>query len=264
MNRDIDFKTAKIIKTDSLKKSGEQFALVSLSIRNIDAILALQDIIFDNLPEKQQSFILRKSREFFEGHLAAGNIVLGIVHNGQLVAQSVIVNPTENNPKTGMVDMALDAKLDKVTIIQGVAVHPDYRGNNLHLAMIGAWHDIAREQKRTHILGEVAVDNHYSWSNALKEGRQIHSIGVDPSDGTQVYNMHAKLSAVDKNRLKADFNKASAKNSVQCPHNDIEKQKKLLAEGYKGVRFDQASGMIEFKLPKARNKKPSSGGKHLP
>jgi len=262
MNTDIDLKTAPTLKVGTMKKSGEQFALVSLSAQNIDAILALQDIIFDSLPEQEQSFLLRKSREFFEKHFAAGNIVLGVVHNGQLVAQSVVVNPTAQNPKTGMVDMVLDAQPQDVTIIQGVVVNPAYQGNRLMTEMVDAWLAIAEKQGRTHAIAEVATDNYYSWSIFLKEGLQIHSLGMDSSDGTQLYNIHANVASLTQKRLKPDFNKAGAKNKVKCPQADIEGQKKLLSEGYKGVGFDSANGRIIFEpFPKPPS---SSGAKRLP
>jgi ribosomal protein S18 acetylase RimI-like enzyme len=262
MSTDIDLKITPTLKVGSLKKSGGDFALVSLSAKNIDAILALQDIIFDSLSEQEQSFLLRKNEEFFEKHFAAGNIVLGVVHNGQLVAQSVVVNPTAQNPKTGMVDMVLDAQPWQVTIIQGVVVHPAYQGNRLMSEMVDAWLAIAEKQGRTHAIAEVAVGNYYSWSIFMKEGLHIHSMGVDPADGTELYNIHAKVAPLVKKRLQPDFNKAGAKNSIKCSHADIEAQKKLLSSGYKGVRFDPASGTIEFKPSKKPHQPP--GAKRLP
>lgn len=261
MNTDIDFKTTQTLKVGTLKKTGGDFALVSLSAKNIGAILALQDIIFDSLSEKEQSFLLRKSREFFEKHFAAGNIVLGAVHNGQLVAQSVVVNPTVQNPRTGMVDMVLDAQPWEVTIIQGVVVHPAYQGNCLMTEMVDAWLDIAEKQGRTHAIAEVAVGNYYSWSIFMKEGMHIHSMGVDPADGTELYNIHAEVAPLVKKRLQPDFNKASARDSIKCPHADIEAQKKLLSAGHTGVRFDPVSGAIEF--TPAKRPQPS-GAKRLP
>jgi N-acetylglutamate synthase-like GNAT family acetyltransferase len=262
MSTDIDLKNTQTIKVDTLKKNGGQYALVSLSAGNIDAILALQDVIFDSLSAKEQSFLLRKSREFFEKHFAEGNIVLGVVHNGQLVAQSVIVHPTAQNPRTGMVDMVLEAKPEEVTIIQGVVVHPAYQGNRLMTEMVDAWLAIAEKQGRTHAIAEVAVGNYFSWSIFLKEGLHIHSLGVDPADGTQLYNIHARVAPLVKKRLKPDFNKASAKGSVKCHHADIEAQKKLLSSGHKGVKFDPAAGTIEFKPSK--KPPPPPNGKRLP
>jgi RimJ/RimL family protein N-acetyltransferase len=262
MSTAIDLKNTHTLKVDTLKKTGEQYALVSLSAGNIDAILALQDVIFSSLSAMEQSFLLRKSRKFFKKHFAAGNIVLGIVHNGQLVAQSVIVHPTAQNPKTGMVDMALDAKPEEVTIIQGVVVHPAYQGNRLMTAMVDAWLEIAEKQGRTHAIAEVAVGNYYSWSIFLKEGLHIHSLGVDPADGTQLYNIHARVAPLLKRRLTPDFNKASAKDSVKCLQADFEAQKKLLSSGHKGVKFDPASGTIEFTPPKKPHK--PSNPKRLP
>lgn len=251
MTTDIDLKTVNTLKLDYLKKNNEQYAMVALSPQNIDAILALQDIIFASLSAEEQSYVLKKDKAFFDDHFANGNIVIGAVHNGKLVAQSIIVNPTPEHPKHGMVDMVLPGKVEEITIIQGVLVDPAYQGNRLMSAMVDTWLDIADKEHRGHAIAEVAVGNYYSWSVFLKEGMEIHSLGLDTSDGTELYNIHADIPALIQKRLTPDFNKAAAKNTVDCPLNDLAQQKKLVSEGYKGVGFDKAKNALQFKKPGA-------------
>jgi RimJ/RimL family protein N-acetyltransferase len=249
MNTHIDINDTAILQEDLLEKTGEPYALVLLSADNIPQILALQDIAFKDLSAHEQSFLLKKSQNFFEKHFAADNLVLGIVHEGQLIAQSIIVNPTAAHPKTGMVDMPLEVPVSKVSVIQGVIVHPDYRGNHLMTAMVDAWLAVAHLQKRTHVLAEVARDNAFSWSVFLKEGLQIHSIGTDPADNTEVYNIHANVTPLIRKRLKHAFNKNSVRNTVECPQSDVDLQKALLEQGYAGIKFNPANGNISFKPP---------------
>src|ERR1700722_14739448 len=96
---DIDLRDTKVLGTNRLEKTGEEYSLVLLSAKNIDQILALEDVAFANLSAEEQTYLLRKDRDFFEKHFAAGNDVLGIIHKGRLAAQSVIVNPTPARPK---------------------------------------------------------------------------------------------------------------------------------------------------------------------
>ncbi len=249
MSTEIDINTAAVLKTDFLKKNNEQYAIVSLAPQNIGAILALQDVIFASLTAEEQSYVLKKDQAFFDNHFANGNIVIGVVHDGKLIAQSVVVNPTPEHPKHGMVDMALPGKVEEITVIQGVLVDPAYQGNRLMTAMVDMWLDIAEKQGRGHAIAEVAVGNYYSWSVFLKEGMEIHSMGLDASDGTVLYNVHAEVPALIQKRLTPDFNKAAAKGAVDCPINDLAQQQKLIAEGYKGVAYDTAKKAMQFKKP---------------
>lgn len=246
MTNQINTDNAYVLKTGSLKKTGGEYALILLSEKNIDDILLLQEAALSALPEDQKSFLLKKDREFFEKHFAGGNTVIGIEHEGALIAQSVIVNPTADNPKTGMTDIRLKAKPEKTTVLQGIVVHPDFRGNKLITEMIDAWIDLAKSQKRTDALAEVSLENFHSWAAFLKEGLQIHSIGTDPADGTELYNIHARIKPLAKKRLKEEFNKKSRR-TVDVPHDDIEKQKELLSKGYKGVNADNDSKSIKFR-----------------
>ncbi len=259
MNPHIHLDHTPILKQSSLPKTGGGYALVLLSGQHIDQILSLQDTVFDTLSAEEQGFLLKKNRAFFENHFSNGNAVLGIVHGGHLIAQSIIVHPTSKNPKTGMVDMTLNAPTDKITLLQGIIVHPDYQGNRLMTVMVDAWLTLAKEQRRTHALAEVAVGNVYSWSVFLREGLHIHSLGRDTADGTQVYNIHARVAPLIQKRLRPDFNKASSKRSVQCPQVDLERQRKILANGYRGVKFNAADGSIEFQPFKRKPRAPGAG-----
>lgn len=242
----IDINALTILKQDILPKTGGDQTLVLLTGNQMDQILALQDKVFNSLSEAEKPYLLKKEKEFFQKHLDHGNLILGVVHDGQLIAQSILLNPTKEHPKTGMVDMKLPSGVDKITIIQGVIVDPDYRGNKLMTTMVDTWLDISKKNKRKDAISEVTVENHYSWSVFLKEGMHIHSIGTDPSDGTVVYNMHAHVSGWIKERLHAKFNDAAAKITVSCKMTDIENQKKLLKKGYIGTQFDAANQNIVF------------------
>jgi hypothetical protein len=244
----------KTLKTGTLKKTGAPYEITTLTPADIPQILNLQDEVFDSLTADEQNFLLRKDKSFFENHFAHGNIVLGIVSEGKLVAQSVILHPTSAHPKSGMTDMALDAKPEEVTVLQGVIVHPDYRGNKLMTFMVDEWLAVANAEGRKHALAEVTTGNFFSWSVFMKEGLGIHSLGCDKSDGTDLYNMYAEVAPLMEKRLKGDFNNAAA--VVKVPLGDIESQKTLTNAGFLGVAFEAANQNIVFQAPKNAAKAP--------
>lgn len=250
-----DYSTQKTLKTSRLKKTGEDFSIVTLCPADIPQMLALQNDVFLDMTKEEQNFLLRKDRKFFEDHFANGNPVLGIISGGKLVAQSIVVNPTAAHPKSGMTDMTLDATPEQITILQGVIVHPDFRGNKLMTYMVDEWLDIAKKEGRKHAIAEVATGNFYSWSVFMKEGLSIHSLGHDDKDGADLYNMHAKVQPMIKQRLKPEFNKASKLPSVEVAASDLESQKTLTKAGFVGVAFNAANQNIIFKAQKAPKKK---------
>lgn len=249
MERDIAIDASHKILSGCLPKTGGSYDLVLLTRDNIDAMLALQKMVFDGLAPQEKPFLLPKDRAFLEGHFSAGSSALGVVHDGRLVAQSLVVNPTPAHPDTGMTDMALPAAPEKLTVMQGVVVDPAYRGNALMTVMIGAWLALASVSGRSTALAEAATGNRHSWAAFLQEGLSLHSIGTDKSDGTVLYNIHAEVAPLMKRRLSPDFNKAAAKGGVSVPMHDIAEQKKMLARGYEGVVFDAPKKAIVFRRP---------------
>ncbi len=243
MATDINLIDITVLRTDRLEKTGEQYALVSLSAQNIDQILALKDIAFDNLGAGEKTYLAdNKDRDFFESHFAVGNEVLGIVHDGHLIAQAIIVNPTPANPETGLA-IEVDAPIDSIAVLQGAIVHPDYRGNHLQGVLVDERIAMAERNGRTEIFSEVALNNSFSWFVLMKKGLHIESTGISPHTGAEVYVMRGKPPA-----LHLTFN-GSAEDKRQCPQLDIAQQKDLLAAGYKGTGFDPAGKTLTFQRP---------------
>ncbi len=177
-------------------KSGQDYDLVTLRSKHIDHLLALQEIIYDDLPDEHKVFILPKSRQFFEDHFNRGNPMIGVIANDELIAQSIVLNPTKKYPKTGMVDMEEVGPPESVTVIQGMLVRPEFRGQKIAHVMADAWINISKKDGRFNALSETAIDNSKSWAVFLDMGMHMVSMGVDPEDGTKVYNIHNRVQRV--------------------------------------------------------------------
>jgi len=240
MDTEIDLNGTEVLRTGQLKKIHEEYSVVALSARHIDQILALKEVAFAHLRDGEQVYLANnKDRIFFEEHFSAGDAVIGIVHNGRLIAQGIIVNPTPARPETGIA-IEMDVPIETVAVLQGAIVHPDYRGNNLQAVLIDERIDVSVRNGRMEIFSEVALGNSFSWGVLMKKGLHIESTGISPYTGAEVYVLRGHISRLRQPR------KLRAKDSCACPLTDVEQQKELLAAGYKGTQFDPAEKIITF------------------
>jgi ribosomal protein S18 acetylase RimI-like enzyme len=239
----IDLSGAEVIKTGRLQKTGAEYSLLSLSNQNIGQMLALQELVFANLSEKEKSYLAaNKDRDFFERHFAAGNEVLGIVQGDHLIAQALIFYPAANCQNTG-IDTRIEAPLDTIAVLQGAIVDPAYRGNALQGVLIEERLAMAERRGRKEIFCQVAIANSPSWSVLLKKGMHIENIGRSPYTGAEVYVMHGYVSSAHN-----DLNGACPSTGAVrvCPYAYIGQQKALFAIGYKGTMFDPVGQTITF------------------
>lgn len=227
------FNNATLVYQGQMLTTAASFSIVKLDQGFIPEIYGLHLKSIAALKDDEKAFLLEKPKSFFENHFsnAAGNTVLGIVCNDNLIGQSIILNPNAAHPDTGMTDMAPVGAPETITVLQGVSVLPEYRNNKLMHQMVHAWLNDAMTTGKHHALAEVEVHNIGSWSAFLNEGMQITSIGVDPDDGALLYNVHETLPEILKKRLTNSFNKA-AENSTICPINDFKTQQDMLANGH--------------------------------
>lgn len=243
-----------IISTGTLPKTGGTYSLVLLSRNHINAMLELEEAVHGNLQEDQRADIVPHDRAAFERHFDEGHIAVGLMHQGRIAAQSLLLLPSAQYPDTHIKDMRFGVKPEKVAVLSGMRVLPEYRGNNIQNLMIEARLGLALQNSRPHVITECAARNKASWHNLLQDGLAIHSMGRDPDDGTALYNLHARVKPLMKRRLKPDFNKAACrKNTVHILRADLAQQEKLLAAGHKGVCYHRDSDTIGFKkAPKSK------------
>lgn len=224
----------------TLPKTGETYEVTRLSAGAIDDVLALQDLVIDALPEEHKPFLLRKTRSFFEKHFKTGGVILGAWVDDTLIAQSIIVHPDKDRPNTGMVDMRPVGAPETLSILQGVAVHPNFRGNGLMETMVDLWLDFAAAEGREHAVAEIDARNHYSWGNFVDRGLNIVGIGIDKTDGTRVYNAHERLENIFKKRMREalELPLDEDEQAAECNRRDLTLQSALFSLGYVGIAHD--------------------------
>lgn len=171
-----------------------QLTICFLNANNVDAMQSLQAEVYQNLPPDCKSFIVPKTMEDFNQHLKRpGSLAIGVFHGTELIAQCLIVNPSDEHPETGMVDMRPpNCVPQEISVIQGLLVSPRHRGLRIGARLIAEWQKVCAQGNKTRLLVETAVANRYSWSLFLDAGIPIVSHGIDPTDDTHVFN-HLKI-----------------------------------------------------------------------
>lgn len=217
----------------SLKTTNQPYDILQLDKSHLGQIINLHKTVLNALPDDEKPFLLPKSPEYFAKlfNKVSPHKVIGIVQGGQLIAKSIAVYPTKTKPDSGMTAMPDEPASTTVSVLQGVTVLPQYRGNRLMHEMVHAWINHSHMARRKNVLSEVEVRNIASWSVFLDEGMEITSIGQDPDDGAWLYNMQGNIRQVMKGRLSDHF-KAASENAILCPVEDLQRQKDLLARGY--------------------------------
>ena len=214
---------------------------------NINEILELQSIVYNSLNDNEKDFLLPKSKEKILAHFAKGNLVQGYIEDGKLVAQSFITNPSLEYPETGMVDMQDQGSIEEgITVLQGLIVHPDYQGQGLSSKMIHNWIKFSAQQGKQVALAEVEVTNYKSYGGFLHAGLEIDSIGIDQSDGCEVFNIKGNPA---KALLKQAFNFVAPKiesDTVVIPAQDVKSIKQAFNNNYKATYWDKYSKQLVF------------------
>ncbi len=252
------------IAQGTLKKTGEKYYVGFLDEGHINEIKAFHDHIVKTLNPDEQAFFLQKPRSFFANHFKKGNgnAVLAIVkEDGAVIAQAIILNPSYTSPDTGMVDMDLSCRTDSITVLQGVGVLPEMRGNGLMHDLVSHWLDYAYSLGKTNAIAEIDVNNIASWNVFLKEGLKLVGMGIDPSDGTLVYNAHEDVKTAIMKRLSHVFNDKAVGPLFASHIENIEWHQKLFKEGQKCIGFNKAQKTLVFEAandlkPEPEKKEP--------
>lgn len=244
-----------VLEHGFLPKSGELYVVRFLDEGFLDAICALQERVYDALPEAEKNFLLPKTPDFFKQHLQDGHPIIGVICGDKVIAQSIIRVPTQHDQKTGMVDMPeLDSMdIESITVLQGVLCDPEYRGNKLMQNMVHHWLSWAGQNNRNNAIAEIEVRNHYSWSVFLDHGLWLVSMGHDETDGANLYNVHQDIPPSGKIKYKAikklgnEFqNVAHNETFMTCPAGDLHQQKALMDFGYACRGWDKKSKQMAF------------------
>lgn len=149
-----------------------------LTLQDLPEILKLQDIVIENLPDKERYY--KEDMPFFEKVLADGKTCLGLFEGGVLIGFHMASLP-EDSVAIGA-DVGLSGRGVSSFVQWGpTAIHPQYRQRGL-LRMLADHHlQIFRDRGYEHIYLTIAPQNYPSLSSALRQGflikRLTHKFG---------------------------------------------------------------------------------------
>jgi ribosomal protein S18 acetylase RimI-like enzyme len=182
--------TARMIREFTLPRTGDTGHIEVLGVEHLAQVLALQDETRSALPAAQKMFVLPQSTEYFSRLLERRNgLMIGIRVKGQLVSQMAMMGPltledamAQGAVTRNEVPFHHAETFDLIVVAKSMAVHPDWRGNELSQHMLEAALDQPFARTADHVFAQISVDNVHSWELFLRHGFGIVAAAIDSSD----------------------------------------------------------------------------------
>lgn len=234
--------TGQLTKHVGERTEQDRYVMRLLTIDELKAAVALQKYVYEQLPNKQVLYM--DSYEEMLEDMKNGAKLIG-VHNkaGELIAYRYIGFPGEASRNLGN-DINMPAEeLSKVAHLETTVVHPDYRGNSLQSLTLKQAVPLIKESGYTHLLCTVSPQNFYSLYNIIRNGLRIKALkkkyGTDKEgkDGMWRFILHRDLKKVKARKTDS---------LMRIPLGDLEKQKKLINEGFVGLWLSKESKLLNY------------------
>lgn len=186
-----------------------------LNKSNLDSILELQNIIFDDLNLKGKSkFLYRKSEEDFLKLLnSKDSFVLGYFDNNKLIGQIIIKHLTHDEEKEGCDYYISKENKSKIGIdgsfrfsVGGMMIHPDYRGHKMAQKLINEAENILSKKFQMNDIALLAIsstENPGSYLSFLSDGYSIISSFKSLEDGDNDYLLYKPIN-IKLNEIKGN------------------------------------------------------------
>ncbi len=173
----------------------ETFTPVLLDESDIPAFCALQQKVWNALPDHQKHFLKLRTEEDLKAHLDSRMPIIGVKDkNGNLVAQALVSYPLYAEAVKNLEGYPISGSEPVTAIVQSLAVSPEHGGKKLSQMVLDVAKDMALMSGHVQILAKVADDNPASISSFLKSRFTAASHGNDPKLGYAVtywkYNIY--------------------------------------------------------------------------
>lgn len=242
-------------KLDNSNLTSEIYLTVKkLDISNLTHVLHLQQKIINGLQDNEQHFILRRTKEDYENLLNGKNTnILGVFDDNKMIAQAVFETPSNQDTRS-MPEFKSDIPNENLVIFEAILVDPDYRGSGLMKKMLDIIEKNFIDDKRTHSIIQIAIDNPASWINALHHGMSITKVDLDPYDGCKVIYLEKKINQQQMplkiEPIKLSYSMHLGNNfhkKIPCL---FAKMKHLIGKGCIGVGLDKETNSLIWQKEK--------------
>jgi N-acetylglutamate synthase-like GNAT family acetyltransferase len=179
-----------MISEFKLPKSGGTAVIDILQPEHLPDVLALQDATREALPDDQKMFVLPQKPDYFEKFLTRKNgCMVGIRTDGTLIAQMAVMGSLtleeaiERNACTrNHVPYHHAEMTDLICVAKSMAVHPQWRGNELSQHMLNTVLDMPSVRAVDHVFAQMSASNVRSWELFMQRGFGIVASAIDPID----------------------------------------------------------------------------------
>jgi ribosomal protein S18 acetylase RimI-like enzyme len=188
--KDFPRKKPGMLNQFKLPKTGETARAEILGPGHLEDVLALHEATRAALPTEHKMFVLPQKPEYFEKFLTQKEgVLLGILTGNKLIAQLVIMGPMSLEDMISKRAVTRNeimfhhvGALDQCVAIKSMAVHPDYRGNELSQHILNAALDLPFVRQADQAFAQISADNARSWELFLNNGFGIVGAATDPGD----------------------------------------------------------------------------------
>ncbi|HEU0117541.1 MAG TPA: GNAT family N-acetyltransferase, partial [Alphaproteobacteria bacterium] len=173
-----------------LPKANVMATIDVLTTQDLADVLFLQEETRAALPPEQKMFVLPQPESYFRNLLQHVNgVMIGIRTGGKLIAQMALMGPLSieemiDGQKLTRNEIPFHhaGPTETAVIAKSMAVHPDWRGNELSQHMLEAAMRLPMARASDHMFAQVSVDNVRSWELFLRHGFGIVAAAIDPTD----------------------------------------------------------------------------------
>lgn len=203
-----------------------------LEERHLSEIMEIQKVVVANLPRADLYY---QNYETVNARLKVRESVVGAYCGGKLVGFHVMDTPDLSKDILGEELGWPIHELSKVVKLGPVAVHPDYRGQNIITHMVAVHLDLIRKTDYRHVVATVSPFNYPSLKYLFSQGFLLRKITFKYHDLTR-FIMHLDL--------KRSRNEALYR--VKVEPDDVETQKFLLSRNFYGFGLAKTPDSYEI------------------
>ena len=218
----------------------------TLNEADFDALIAMRQQVAAELAD-EDCYVLEPGH-FVRAHLGKHGETIGLFACGRLIAYAMLGSPQDDGPGRPMAPDPMADALRLPPTERGAVAHlassmvlPEWRGGGLHKWLIR--HRLARcaALGRRRVMAMVSPRNIASWHNLIQCGLVVRAI--EPLEGDRLRYLLYR----DLHRKEADGPQLTEYASPA----DLNRQRALLAAGYRGVGMTRAGGDARLLYRKA-------------
>ncbi|MDD1367189.1 GNAT family N-acetyltransferase [Bacillus sp. MHSD_36] len=218
-----------VLYKGSLKQNNDPFQVTLLSLKHIEQILSLQNVVVEALEDKSRLQPL--SLEEFQYILEGNGMMIGAFIENELIAFRALLVPPIDEEHLGLDIGIPESELHRVIYQEISNVHPNCRGNGMQKILAKVIMDELQKEdsKYDYVCCTVAPFNIPSLKDKFAQGMEIAAL-KEKYGGSMRYVFVKELRG-DKERDWTDVK--------SIPMSDAGGQQALLSDGYRGYDLEQ-------------------------